>query len=35
MLVWLTDALLVGLRDWAMASVLLVAVINVISALVA
>ena len=32
---WLTDALLVGLRDWAVASVLLVVVMNVISAFVA
>ena len=32
---WLTDALLMGLRDWALASALLVAVMNIIGALVA
>jgi hypothetical protein len=32
---WLTDALLVGLRDWSMASVRLVAVMNLLGAFVA
>ena len=32
---WLTDSLLMGLHDWAVGSALLVAMMNLISALVA
>ena len=32
---WLIDALMVGLRDWSLANALLLAVLNVLGALVA